>query len=148
VRNSPLSVVDPGDLQSHDRENLQRAAEDAAASGTIDLASLPAAVRAQLLFAIDAYRRGETVAAIATTGKPLTSTEAAKALGMSRTHLARMCDEGRIASFAVGSARRVPADEIMRILRERATATSQARDAVATADARRRARAARRAGLA
>lgn len=30
--------------------------------------------------------------------------EAAKLLGMSRTHLIRLCDEGLVASFHVGSA--------------------------------------------
>lgn len=146
MRNSPVSVVDPGDLAEEERELLRAAAEDADASGKLDLQSLPEAVRVQLLFAFDALSRGESVATVAT-GKPLTSTEAAKLLGMSRTHLTRLCDEGRIESFTVGNALRVPADEVLRILRERGRAKTQAREAVATADERRRARAAQRAGL-
>lgn len=146
MRTSPVNIVDPTDLAVEDRARLQHAAADAQSSGTIDLASLPPAVREQLLFAVEAYARGESVAAVAT-GKPLTSTEAAKLLGMSRTHLARLCDEGRIESFTVGNAARIPADEVMRILAERGRVKTQAREAAATADARRRARAAQAAGL-
>ena len=146
MRTSPVNVVDPNELGEEDRDRLRHAAEDVTSSGTLDLASLPEVVREQLMFAVDAYMRGETVAAVAT-GKPLTSNEAAKLLGMSRTHLTRLCDEGRIASFAVGNALRIPADEVMRILRERARAKTEARDAVASADQRRRARAARAASV-
>jgi len=141
-----VNLVDPTEFAAQERERLQHAATDAETSGKIDLDSLPRAVRDQLLFAIEAYSRGESVAAVAT-GKPLTSTEAAKLLGMSRTHLSRLCDEGRIESFTVGNAVRIPADEVMRILTERGRVTTQARQAAATADARRRARAARGAGL-
>jgi excisionase family DNA binding protein len=70
------------------------------------------------------------------------SNEAAQLLGMSQTHLRRLCDEGRIASFSVGSALRIPAEEITRILAERGRAKSEGRRAAATADERRRARAA------
>ena len=146
MRTSPILIVDPTDFAVDDLERLQLASDNAESSGKIDLESLPAAVREQLLFAIDAYSRGESVAAVAT-GKPLTSTEAAKLLGMSRTHLTRLCDDGRIESFAVGSALRIPADEVMRILTERGRVKTQAREAAATADIRRRARAARAAAL-
>ncbi len=88
-------------------------------------------MRTQFRFALDAFARGETVAAVAN-GKPLTSNEAAKLLGMSRTHLARLCEEGRIESFAVGNALRIPADEVMRILTERGRAKTDARAAAAT----------------
>jgi len=146
MRTSPVNVVDPADLAADERERLQHAADDATTSGKIDLDSLPPAVREQLLFAIDTYARGESVAAVAT-GKPLTSTEAAKLLGVSRTHLTRLCEEGRIESFTVGNALRIPADEVMRILTERGRVKTQAREAAATADDRRRARSARTAGL-
>ena len=52
-----------------------------------------------------------------------------------------------IENFTVGNALRIPADEVMRILTERGRAKTQAREAAATADDRRRARAARTAGL-
>lgn len=146
MRTSPVNVVDPTDLPADERERLQHIAEEAASSGKIDLESLPPAVRDQLRFAIDAYARGESVAAVAT-GKPLTSTEAAKLLGMSRTHLTRLCEEDRIESFTVGNALRIPADEVMRVLTERGRVKTEAREAAVTADDRRRARAARAAGL-
>lgn len=142
MRTSPVNVVDPTELSEDERDRLGHVADDVARTGTIDLATLPEPVREQLRFAFDAYARGETVAAVAN-GKPLTSNEAAKLLGMSRTHLARLCDDGRIESFAVGNALRIPADEVRRILTER----GRAKTAAATADQRRRARAARAAVL-
>ncbi len=142
MRTSPVNVVDPKELGDAERDQLSHIADDAVRSGTIDIASLPEPVRAQLLFAIDAYARGETVAAVAG-GKALTSSEAAKLLGMSRTHLARLCGEGRIDSYSVGNALRVPAEEVMRILTERGRAKTEAREAAATADQRRRTRTAR-----
>ncbi|MBK6310417.1 MAG: helix-turn-helix domain-containing protein [Candidatus Microthrix sp.] len=66
---------------------------------------------------------------------------------MSRTHLVRLCDEGRIESYKVGNALRISSDEVMRILTARGQAKTEAREAAATADQRRRARAARVAGL-
>lgn len=147
MRTSPVNVVDPADLPEADRTRLEGVAADAARTGTLELSSLPKALREQLFFAFDALSRGETVSAVAS-GKALTSSEAAKLLGMSRTHLARLCDEGRIESFLVGTALRIPAEEVMRVLRERGAAKTEGREAVATADQRRRARAARSAGLA
>ncbi len=146
MRNSPLNVVDPASFGADDLSLLSRIAEDADDSGTLDLNALPEPVQDQLMFALHTLARGDVVAAIST-NKPLSSTEAAKALGMSRTHLTRMCDEGRIESFVVGSHLRVPGEEIVRILRERAAAMIQSREAAATADDRRRQRAAHAAGL-
>ena len=146
MRNSPLNVVDPKSLAADDLSLLSRIAEDAVDKGTLDLSALPNPVQDQLMFALLSLAHGDVVAAI-NTSKPLSSTEAAKALGMSRTHLTRMCDEGRIESFTVGSHLRVSGEEIVRILKERAAATIQSREAAATADDRRRERAARSAGL-
>ena len=53
--------------------------------------------------------------------------EAAKLLGFSRTRLTRLCEEGRIESFTVGRALRIPADEVMHILTERGRVKTQAR---------------------
>lgn len=148
MRNSPLNVVDPTtDLADDDCRLLSRVANDAASSGTLDLNSLPGPVRKQLFFALQCLAQGEAVAAISTNSKPLSSTEAAKALGMSRTHLTRLCDEGRIESFTVGSHLRVPSGEVLRILTDRGQAMLESRKAAETADERRRTRAARAAGL-
>jgi excisionase family DNA binding protein len=146
MRNSPVNVVDPTELADDERDRLQSVADAVSESGTVDLESLPAAVREQLRFALEAYARGETVAAVAT-GKPLSTTEAAKLLGMSRTHLTRLCEDGHVDSFMIGTARRVPAEEVFRILSARGAAKTAAREAAATADERRRTRAARRAEL-
>ena len=145
MRNSPVVCVDPAEFAPADRSRIAAVVEDAERTGTLDLGSLPLEVRDQLLFAVAAIARGETVLAVAN-GKPLTSTEAATALGMSRSLLTRLCEEGRIESFSNGNALRIPATEVMRILNERANAKADARVAATTADQRRRARAAQLAG--
>ena len=118
MRSSPVHVVDPTSLAEDERARLRRVAVDAGSTSILPLESLPSAVRAQFLFAIQAYSRGESVATIIT-GKPLTSTEAARLLGMSRIHLKQLCAKGQIRSFTVGNALRVPAGEVLRILCER-----------------------------
>jgi len=47
---------------------------------------------------------GERVLVVEVRGLPVSD--------MSRTHLTRLCDEGRIESFPVGNALRVPAEEV------------------------------------
>lgn len=147
MRNSPIATVDPADLLDTDRARVAALLDDAKASGRLDLAALPEEVRSQLLFALDAVARGKQVAAVAD-GKPLTTTEAAELLGMSRTLLTRLCNEGRIPSYTVGTSLRIDSDTVMTILRERGRIKTEARHAVATADERRRERAARAAGVA
>lgn len=147
MRNSSLNVVNPNqDLGADDRDQLCRIVEDAAESGSLDFHGLPQAVQDQLVFAVQCLSHGEAVAAIRTT-QPLSSTEAARALGMSRTHLTRLCEEGRISSFTVGTHLRIPGEEVLRILKERGKAMLDSRSAAVTADERRRIRAAQAAGL-
>lgn len=134
-------------MPENELERLDSLVDEAKNSGTLDIAALPGDVRTQLLFALDAVARGEHVAAVAS-GKPLTTTEAAELLGMSRTHLARLCKQGRIPSFLVGNSTRIDSDTVMTILRERGRIRTEAREAVATAEDRRRERAARNAGIA
>lgn len=146
MRNSPIVTVDPTLLPSDELDRLDAALDDAKHSGTLDLTSLPEHVRGQLFFALDAVARGKQVAAVAS-GKPLTTTEAAELLGMSRTHLSRLCKEGRVPSFMVGNSLRIDSDTVMTILRERGRIRTQAREAASTAEDRRRERAARAAGI-
>ena len=146
MRNSPVVTVDPAALPAGERDRLDAVVEDAKISGRLDLSSLPGDVRAQLLFALDAMVRGQQVAAVAS-GKPLTTTEAAQLLGMSRTHLARLCKDGRVPSFVVGNSLRIDSETVMTMLRKRGQIRLEAREAAATAEDRRRARAARAAGV-
>ena len=146
MRNSPVVTVDPTTMSAEVRRHVEAVARDATDHNTIDLTSLPVEVREQLLFALASIARGKKVAAIAD-GKALTTTEAADLLGMSRSHLTRLCKEGRIPSYKVGTSLRVSAETVMTILRERGRLRAEAGEAVATADERRRARAARAAGL-
>ncbi len=142
MRTAPVSVVNPAEMAGEERDDLRRVIGEIVESGTIELDALPASVRAQLLFALDAHANGQVVTAVSN-GKALTSNEAAGLLGMSRTHLARLCNEGRIESYKVGNALRVSSDEVMRILTARGTANTGARESAATVDQRRRSRAAR-----
>jgi excisionase family DNA binding protein len=146
MRNPPMLTVDAARLPDEARERVERSVEAAQTSGTLDLSMLPDDVREQILFALDSIARGQQVAAVSS-GKPLTTTEAAELLGMSRTHLARLCNEGRIPSHKVGNSRRIDAETVLTILRERSRARIEANEAASTAEARRRQRAARAAGL-
>ena len=146
MRHSPVLTVDAAELPDEARRAVERTVGDAASTGTLDLSQLPEDVRQQVLFALDSIARGRQVAAVSS-GKPLTTTEAAALLGMSRTHLARLCNEGRIPSHKVGNSRRIDADVVLTILSERSRARTEATEAVATADERRRRRAARAAGI-
>ena len=147
MRNSPMYEVDPISLDHHDRDQLARASDTIDQTGTINVSELPEAVREQMQLLFGALSRGTAVAVLAQ-DKPLTSTEAAQALGMSRAHLTRLCNEGRIQSFTVGNALRISTQEVLRILRARGTATVAAREAASTVDQRRLARPASAAGFA
>jgi excisionase family DNA binding protein len=118
MRNSPVLAVNPDSLDEADRIRLSTGTVVAEQTGTIDLSQLPKEVAVQLLFALQALSRGETVAVVAR-GKALTTTEAASLLGMSRSHLIQLCDEGRVDSYLNGTQRRVPLAEVQRILVER-----------------------------
>jgi excisionase family DNA binding protein len=116
MRSSPVVTVDPTELPDGACDRLDAAVDEAKDSGKLDLTALPDDVRAQLLFALDALDRGEQVAAVAS-GRPLATTEAAELLGMSRTHLTRLCKEGRVPSFIVGNSLRIDSETVMTILR-------------------------------
>ena len=146
MRNSPVVTVDPNEISAPERKRVAEAVTRAKECAVLDLAVLPAAVRAQVLFALDSLAHGHQVAAVAT-GKALTTSEAAELLGMSRTYLSRLCDEGRVPSYAVGTSRRIEAETVMTILRERSRLREEGRAAAATRDERRLRRAARAAGL-
>ena len=146
MRNSPVVTVDPTEISAPERERVAEAAARAKEAAVLDLAALPESVRAQVLFALDSLAHGHQVAAVAT-GKALTTSEAAELLGMSRSYLTRLCDEGRIPSYSVGTSRRIEAETVMTILRERSRARDEARAATSTRDERRLRRAARVAGL-
>ena len=146
MRNSPVITVDPTKFGDADQDRVAAALDNASDGGLIDAGSLPDEVRGQLVFALTALVRGEQVTAVAK-GKPLTTSEAADLLGMSRSHLSKLCKAGRVPSYLVGSATRIDSETVMHILRERGRVRSEAREAIESAEARRRARAARTAGI-
>lgn len=146
MRNPPIFAVDPTEFLPDELDNLDCALSDARNSGKFDLSSLPSNVREQLIFALDSLARGDQVTVISNS-KPLTTTEAASVLGMSRTHLTRLCKEGRIPSFNVGNSIRIEAEVVMRILRDREQIRIEATKASETAEDRRRERVARATGI-
>lgn len=146
MRNSPVVTVDPNEISAPERGRVAEAVARAKEAGVLDLAALPESVRAQVLFALDSLAHGRQVAAVVTR-KALTTSEAAELLGMSRTYLTRLCDEGRIPSYAVGASRRIEAETVITILRERSRARDEGRAAASTRDERRLRRAARAAGV-
>ena len=140
-------LLETPQLETVEQKVVEQLAHEATNTGHLDLNALPPAVRASAMFALAAFARGERVTTLVTGSKDLTSTQAADVLGVSRAHLMRMCDEGRIGNYKTGSHLRIPVPEITRILAERSRAMAEARQASATADQRRRDRAARKAGL-
>ncbi len=72
---------------------------------------------------------------------------AADLLGMTRTHLVRLCDAGRVERTVGADGDRISTDEIRRILAERERVDERVAG-LESAGQRRRARAARWAGLA
>lgn len=147
MRNSPVTTLDPAQLDDAERALVVGAVSAIDDSGVIDFDGLPDAVKAQVFMTLRALAHGNAVASVVSKGKPLTTTEAAEVLGMSRSYLMRLCDEGRIPNYRVGTARRIDADVVTEILAERTKARSEAVAAAETAEDRRLARAARRAGL-
>lgn len=147
MRNPPIFAVDPTGFLPDELDNLDSALSEARSIGKFDLSSLPSSVREQLIFALDSLVRGDQITVISNS-KPLTTTEAASVLGMSRTHLTRLCREGRIPSFTVGNSIRIEAEIVMRILHDREQIRIEATIAAETAEDRRRERAARAAGIA
>jgi excisionase family DNA binding protein len=131
-----MSVV-PAELGNDERARLATSLEVARASGNLDLSALPVVVRAQLFFTLDALASGQRVAVIAG-GKPLTTTEAAAILGMSRTLLSRLCKEGSLPSFTVGTSLRIDAETVLAILGERERVKQNAVQQAATSEQRRR----------
>lgn len=146
MRNSPIFTVDPAEILDVERAVVAECVDAARGSGSLDVSVLPDAVRSQLYFLLKAVACGQRVTAVVQ-GRSLTTTEAAELLGMSRTLLTRLCDEALIPSFTVGSSLRVDADTVITILRERDRVKHEARQAMATADDRRRSRAAEAVGL-
>ena len=142
MRNTTVIAVDPVDFQNDERDLVEAALEQAAANGTIDLELLPEAVRAVLIFALEAVARGEQVAVVAS-GEQLTVTEAAQLVGVSRTHLTGLCQDGRVPSRTTGGSLLIESATVMTILRERGRLHGAARDSVASAERRRRSRVAR-----
>lgn len=147
MRTSPVLTVDPSNLLGADIQRVREAVDVVKHENKLDVANLPDAVREQLVVALEAIAHGQSVASVVIGDKPLTTTEAAKLLGMSRSHFSRLCDEGRIPSFTVGNARRVDSEVVLNMLRERSALVDRMRAGADSIDDRRRARAARAAGL-
>jgi excisionase family DNA binding protein len=72
----------------------------------------------------------------------MTVTEAAERLGIPRALLVRLCSDGRVPTVLVGESVCISTETVVTIERERVRAKAAAREAVASAEERRLARAA------
>ena len=77
----------------------------------------------------------------------LTTTDAADLLGMSSSLLIRICEEGHVPSHRIGNVLCIAVDDVVVLQRERARLKAEARETRATAENRRRVRAAVAAGM-
>lgn len=94
---------------------------------------LPPGVSRAVRRLLDRLAAGESVQLVSADAE-LTTREAAELLGMSRTYLVRLIDEGRIPAHMVGSHRRLKASDVLAYRRERDERLSKVA-AVAEADA-------------
>lgn len=108
-----LSLVEPGALSRRERRSLPRLAALAAERGRAALRTaqgeeieLPRPILTLLLGAVASLRDDEAVCLVPRRAK-LSTQAAADMLGMSRQHLVRLLDAGRIPSCKVGTHRRV-----------------------------------------
>jgi excisionase family DNA binding protein len=89
------------------REAIRRQLHDAGAASH---------AQAVVVRALDELAAGNELVAMA---PQLTTEEAARALGLSRTFVVRLCDEGKLPCSFAGSHRRIPADAVKEMLAER-----------------------------
>ena len=79
---------------------------------------LPPGVSRAVRRLLDRLAAGESVQLVSADAE-LTTREAAELLGMSRTYLVRLIDEGRLPARMVGSHRRLRASDVLAYRRER-----------------------------
>jgi excisionase family DNA binding protein len=94
---------------------------------------LPPGVSRAVRRLLDRLAAGESVQLVSADAE-LTTREAAELLGMSRTYLVRLIDEGRLPAHMVGSHRRLRASDVLAYRREREARLAKVA-AVAEADA-------------
>lgn len=79
---------------------------------------VPELLRPYLRQLVEAALRGSSLVLVST-DKLLTTTQAARLLGVSRPYLVRLLDEGKIGYEMVGSHRRVPVSEVLKYREQR-----------------------------
>ena len=126
MRNSPVVTVDPNEISAPERKRVAEAVTRAKECAVLDLAVLPAAVRAQVLFALDSLAHGHQVAAVAT-GKALTTSEAAEPPSGCRAPISAVCvTRVGAPTYAVGTSRRIQTETVMTILGNAAASVRRA----------------------
>jgi excisionase family DNA binding protein len=128
-------------LSASDRARVVEALNRLEASGT-----LPELVKEPVLRLLRLASEGRE-AAVVGIEDDLTTTQAARLLGMSRPFLIKLLDEGRIPNHRTGRDRRVSGADVVKILQEREELKRQQAEAAASYSTRRAERLAAIAGV-
>lgn len=114
---STLMPMGIGPIEDRDEQQLNDIANALQSAGAVvgeqEFAALPAPVREALADVLHRFARGEAVV-VGSAATLLTTGQAAAMLGMSRTYLVRLIDEGKVKCEFVGTHRRVRLEEALR----------------------------------
>lgn len=113
-----------GFLREHDNEPLRLTAPNG------DTVEIPR-VLLRLFERAVRFLRNDQAVQLGGLSQRLTTTEAAALLGMSRTHLVKLLEEGAMQSYRVGSHRRIDRAEVEHFLESRHDAFKRAMDDIA-----------------
>ncbi|HKT56498.1 MAG TPA: excisionase family DNA-binding protein [Microbacterium sp.] len=114
---SSLMPMGIGPIEDRDEQQLNELADALQGTDPVtreqEFAELPAPVREALADVLHRFARGEAVV-VGSAATLLTTGQAAAMLGMSRSYLVRLIDEGKVQCEFVGTHRRVRLEEALR----------------------------------
>ncbi len=123
MRTTHVHSLDPGTLKPEVREGLQTFS-----TGKSGFGDLPDTIVAYLSDIVRRLECGETVNVVQ--DEDLSTTEAAKLLGVSRPFLVKLLERGRIPFHRVGHDRRIAVSDLLAYIDEQTAARSRVADEV------------------